>query len=597
MQRIQSDSVLQDKEKIKDIKDLDLLQRLLLLRGIYPTEKDYFLNPDYETGLHDPFLLKNMDKVVERILKAICAEEHILVYSDYDADGLPGAAVLNDFFRTISYPNVSFFRPDRHVEGFGIHSHVLDEFIGAGIDKPATLIITIDCGITDYKPTKELKNKFSEAHPELSLDIIITDHHLPGEELPDVFAIINPKLPGDEYPEKMLCGAAVIFKVVCALIQKGKGERFENIPIGYEKWLLDLVGMATLSDMVPLRGENRLLAYYGLIVLKKTRRPGLIALAKTNNLDMRNIVEDDVVFTFSPRINVASRLADAKIAFDLLTATEFDEAMRLAKELNSINQKRKTMVAQISKQAHATVKARELFKKPIMTIGNPDWRPPVLGLVATQMVKTYSRPTFVWGRTAEGEYKGSCRSVEGIDIVEIMRAAPEEIFINRGGHAQSGGFSVQAHAIHEFDSHLETAFFSLDKNKNESGHIAEMPQIVYEVDAEVPLSHIRHDTFDLISKMAPFGMDNQKPLFVFKNCQILKANMFGKEKDHLELVCRDESLGEFRTIKAIQFFYEGNSDDLQKLNSGLKISLIGHIEKNQFRGANEMRIRIVDLIY
>ncbi len=616
--------------------DADLLHKLLSLRGVGEAEKALFLKPDFETGLHNPYLLKNMQKVVDRILQAIDAEEHILIYSDFDADGLPGAAVIHDFFRKISYPHVSFFRPDRHVEGFGIHAHVLDEFLVANtpdevavaheaaseiasIDihaktkKLATLLITIDCGIADVEPVAKMRKQFP------NLDIIITDHHLPGPVLPSAYAIINPKLEGCEYPEKMLCGAAVIYKVVCALITALQ-ERAEKNPndekavvvaksfgAGYEKWLLDLVGLATLSDMVPLLGENRLLAYYGLIVMKKTRRPGFLALAKTNNIDLRNLVEDDIVFTFSPRINVASRLADAKIAFDLLTTDNFDTAMSLAKELNNINQRRKTLVANISKQAHKAIAARSLESgdkdRGVIVIGNPDWKPPVLGLVAQTLTKAYGKPAYVWGKSDDGSFKGSVRSVAGVDIVAIMHKAPDEVFINRGGHAQSGGFNVHPDFIHELDGHLQKAYEELYGKKDTESEDQSSNVNLFEVDAVIPLSEVSAVTAACLAKLAPYGMDNPKPLFAFPNCTIVEYKMFGKEKDHLELICSDESLFAQggRTVKAIQFFY-GNGDGQEsdmligpKADAGARRTIIGHIEKNNFRGAGDIRIRIVDV--
>lgn len=595
--------------------DADFLNKLLNLRGVEEGDKENFLKPDFESGLHDPFLLKDMERSVERILKAIKENEHIMVYSDYDADGLPGAAVIHDFFTKILYPHVSYMRPDRHVEGFGLHAHILDEFLIRNESKlPISLIITIDCGIADIEPVRALNKRVAELGQKL--DIIITDHHLPDSTLPEAYAIINPKRSDCEYPEKMLCGSGVIYKVVCALVATMRKEGAVAVDdaadstnntdsdnndadifgIGYEKWLLDLVGLATLSDMVPLTGENRLLAYYGLIVMRKSRRPGFMALAKTNAIMLRNLTEDDIVFTFSPRINVASRLADAGVAFELLTTDTFDRAMELARELNNINTKRKTMVAQITKQAHASIREKSLSNAHVLVIGNPDWRPPVLGLVATQLVKTYKKPAFVWGRTEDGLYKGSVRSVEGIDIVAIMHKTPDEVFTNRGGHAQSGGFTVSSDFIHEFDMKINEAFDQLYVNLDQKlGNFSE--EIVHEVDAQLPLSELQNSTYSNLSKLAPFGIANPKPIFAFTDCTITIARMFGKQKDHLEIIATDDSLDNLKTVKAIQFFYDGAN--IEKFNNlaalDNKYTLIGHIEKNQFMGASDIRLRLVDL--
>lgn len=639
--------------------DGDLLERLLAVRGIGEAERETFLKPDFETGLHDPFLLKDMDRTVDRVLRAISAGEHILIYSDYDADGLPGASVFHDFFKTISYPHVSFFQPDRHVDGFGVHAHLLDEYIGkpaAGAEAvdtgghvlpPATLMITIDCGISDVEPVRIL----SEGG---SLDVIVTDHHLPGPVLPAAYAIVNPKRADCEYPEKMLCGAAVAYKIVCALVSKmdDSGKSGEEIlagnigseasapsatfPAGYTKWLLDLVGIATMSDMVPLRGENRLLAYYGLLVLRKTKRPGIISLCRTNMLETRNIAEDDIAFTIAPRINVASRLAHPKMAFDLLTSGSFDDAMRIAKDLNNINNRRKTMVAQIMKQAHAKVremqagqnKAANLAAEagmaadqfPILVIGNPDWKPPVLGLVATQLIKAYGKPTFVWGRDDSGAYKGSARSTPEIDIVKLMYAVPDEVFINKGGHAQSGGFCVHPDHIFQFDEAMQKAYDDVygaeDEEKEEGGAVRNSASgFCHEVDAILDVRDINAKTFAMIEKLSPYGIGNEKPLFAIKNFNIKGARLFGKTGEHLELEHGDRDRGYdmsgHGSVKAIQFFYaEGKSskrdvvagldelvqDPLLALKENTHKAIIGHIEKNQFRGASDIRIRIVDVV-
>jgi single-stranded-DNA-specific exonuclease len=641
---------------ISENPDGNLLDRLLAVRGIGAddvVERDLFLDPNFETGLHDPFLLKDMDRTVDRITKAIRNGEHILIYSDYDADGLPGASIFHDFFRTISYPRVSFFQPDRHVDGFGVHAHILDEYLGktaSGVEAvdaqgqplpPATLMISIDCGIADVEPVRIL-TEGTNGHTNNGgkLDIIITDHHLPGPVLPAAYAIVNPKREDCEYPEKMLCGSGVAYKIICALVSKM--DDTAAFPSGYTKWLLDLVGIATMSDMVPLLGENRLLAYYGLIVLRKTKRVGIISLCRTNMLDPRNITEEDIAFTLAPRINVASRLAHPKMAFDLLTSSSFDEAMRIAKDLNNINNRRKTMVAGIMKQAHAQMRERIGQRNgaannaatntegdaPILVIGNPDWKPPVLGLVATQLIKAYGKPTFVWGRDDSGAYKGSARSTASIDIVKLMYAVPDEVFINKGGHAQSGGFCVHPDHIFGFDAAMQDAYektYGAD-NRSAAGEAGsgydELSRNVivddtmtagkagitkcYEVDAIIDIADVNDRTFSMIEKLSPYGVGNEKPLFAIRNFNIKNARMFGKSGEHLELEHAGAGDGTgYGAVKAIQFFFgdsgardddQPTADPLAALKKNQHKAIIGHIEKNQFRGANEIRVRIVDVV-
>lgn len=592
------DQVLQQKQKTyKHKKEQynkgdNLLEHLLAVRGIDSVEaKEHFLSPDFELGIHDPFLLKDMQRVVDRIVQAVDTDEKILIYSDYDADGLPGSAIMHDFFNTIGYTNVSYITPDRHTDGFGLHAHIVSPFIESG----TTLIMTIDCGIADFPVASELAQKYP------MVDLIITDHHLPAAELPKAFAILNPKQIDCNYPEKMLCGAGVVWKLVSALVlhlKKTKHTLSEKIKHGYEKWLLDLAGMATLSDMVPLRGENRIIAYYGLIVLRKTKRPGLRALCATNNLELYQIVEEDVTFTLSPRINVASRLADPKLALDVLTAREYDSAVILAKELNQINTKRKTMVAQTVKQAMKLIaeKYPNIDDVPLLVLGNPDWKPPILGLVATHITKHIPKPVWVWGRSDDGILKGSIRSVSDIDVVHIMSFTKDELFVNKGGHAMSGGFSILQDKVFELEQSLVDAYTQaygtldnqgekvLEQNNVENN----LKTATYLVDAELLPVDIHAETYKTVSKLAPFGVENEKPLFAIKDVIIKNITFFGKTKEHLQIDC-----GHF---KAIQFFSTLTPEQCDQFKEKRSVTLIGHIEKNQFRGASDIRIRVVDIV-
>lgn len=274
-----------------------ILTPLLFYRGLSTKEKaEEFLNPDFKIGLHDPFLMLGMEKAVDRILKAIQSNERIVVFSDYDADGVSAAAIFYEFFGKIGFENFHIHIGDRQVEGYGLTSEAIKEFV----EQKAKLILTFDCGITDYDEVEEInKNK---------IDIIIIDHHLPPEKLPNAYAIVDNKQNNDPYQFKMLCGAAMAFKTVEALIKKGEFKITE----GWEKWLLDMVAIATIADMVDLVGENRILAHYGLQVLRKTKRVGLLALVKRLNLSLKELTEDDIGFMVAPRINISSRMGQRK---------------------------------------------------------------------------------------------------------------------------------------------------------------------------------------------------------------------------------------------------------------------------------------------
>src|SRR3989344_55713 len=286
-----------------------LLRELLLHRGI--TNKDdaeRFLKPDYVRDSHDPFLIKNMDVAVTRTLEALKRGEKVAIWSDYDCDGIPGAVLLHDFFKKIGANFVNYI-PHRHEEGYGLNKIGIEELSGQGV----TLMITVDSGITDIEPVLHAK--------KLGIYVIVTDHHLPGKTLPEAYAVLNSKQEGDQYPYKYLAGSGVAFKLIQALILRGSENGQITLPNGWEKWLLDMAGLATIADMVPLTGENRMLAYFGLLVLRKSPRLGLIKLCRKMRVRQRELTEDDVGFMVVPRINAASRMGVPFDAFRLLTTT------------------------------------------------------------------------------------------------------------------------------------------------------------------------------------------------------------------------------------------------------------------------------------
>ena len=366
-----------------------LVRQLLYGRGIQGAEEaEKFLNPHYENHSHDPFLMKDMEKAVARILRAVQNDERIAIFSDYDADGIPGAVVLHDFFKKIGYLNFENYIPDRHGEGFGLNHGAVEQLKKSD----CKLLITIDCGITDSE-------EIARAN-EHGIDVIVTDHHIPlrkggdesasrglsttlpaseggtpftntppasecsaplargdGDFLPPAFAILNPKQADCAYPEKMLCGSGVTFKLIQALTSKLKTTNLK-LPTGWEKWMLDMVGLATLSDMVPLTGENRVFAYYGLKVLKKSPRKGLTELLSVLRLNRNDITEDDVGFSITPRINAASRMGIPMDAFRLFATTDDNEASTLARHLDKINNERKGRVASLVKEVRKIIEER-----------------------------------------------------------------------------------------------------------------------------------------------------------------------------------------------------------------------------------------------
>jgi len=542
----------------------DLAQMLLKKRGITNAgDAEHFLYPDFERDVRDPFGILNMEKAVERILCAIDTNERIAIYADYDCDGIPGATIFYDFLKKIKYENFEVYIPHRNIEGYGLNNKALDALAERG----ATVVITIDCGIVDIEEADHAR--------KLGIDLIVTDHHLPQDILPKAYAIINSKQAGDTYHDKMLCGAGVAWKLVCALLAR-RGEVW-GVPKGWEKWLLDMAGISTIADMVPLRNENRALAKYGLVVLRKSRRPGLLALLQKMDMNQANIVEDDIGFMIGPRINAASRMGEPMDAFRLLSAETREEADEYAEKLMHLNDARKGLVASMVKEAHKHLEGRTL--REIIVIGNPMWKPGLVGLVAMSLVKKYERTIFVWGRTESGEIKGSCRSDGTVHVVDMMTSVPEGVFIDVGGHEEAGGFSVSSDAVHTLEDELVKAY-QLARKEKENTELS--------VDMELALSEVNWVNWKQIEKFAPFGTANPKPVFLFEKVKIAEARFFGKEKTHLELSFDGSG------IKAILFFADSGKYKIVK--AGVTVDLVATMEVNTFRNNRELRLRIVEVV-
>ena len=573
---------------VRPIKGTTLLDHLLISRGIEVSgESEAFLSPDYEKHTHDPYLMKDMKKVVERVLQAIKDDEKVVIYSDYDTDGIPGAVVLHDFFKKIRFSNFINYIPHRHDEGFGLNIEAVEQFSKDGVK----LLITIDCGTGDVISVARAK--------ELGLDVIVTDHHLPVGELPSVFAMLNPKQADCAYPEKMLCGAGVIFKLVqalCSRLCSDATSSMLHVPsLGWEKWLLDMVGIATLSDMVPLTGENRVFAYYGLKVLQKSPRVGLMKLLSKLKVNQRYISEDDIGFTIGPRINAASRMGVPMDAFRLLATTDEVEADTLTEHLNKINDERKGTVAALAKEVKKIVRERYIGSDEktclgrqanrVMVIGNPLWRPALLGLAANTCANEYNCPVFLWGRDGDNVIKGSCRSGESANLVELMGRATSGTFLQFGGHAFSGGFSVSNEKIHTLEEELNRAYE--EARATYSGIVEENF-----VDQELFLDEANWENYRIVEKLAPFGTGNPKPLFIFRDVVPREVKHFGKEKNHLELVFEKT---DGKKLSAMTFFKTAN-DWGREVVAGKPLDLVATFEKSMFKSYPELRLRIVDII-
>ena len=554
----------------------DITASLLVRRGVTSLkEAEAFLNPSYEEHVHDPFLMVDMAKASSRVAQALNNSERITVWSDYDCDGIPGGTLMHDFLKKAGAQFTNYI-PHRHIEGYGVNIAGIEQLAKEG----TTLIITVDSGITDVEAIARAQ--------ELGMDVIVTDHHLPAETLPPAFAVLNPNArPEETYPYKSLCGSGVAWKLVCAVLAHGFTGR-DLIPVGWEKWLLDMVGLATIADMVPLTGENRVLTKYGLLVMRKSPRIGLQKLCKVARVNQRFITEDDVGFMIAPRVNAASRMGDPLDAFKLFTTSDENEAEELAKLLESTNRSRRAAAGAITKAVHARlekIKESEQDSPSVIVMGDPDWRPGLLGLVASGIADEYERPVYLWGRQGNEGLKGSCRGgPEKVHVVELMQEAETGTFLGFGGHAAAGGFSVAPEAIFDLPSRLVEA---LERLKH-SGNAEEAKADVLLTPESITTSILKN--FDVL---APFGMGNPKPVVALSGVLIEHISWFGKSSEHLRLRVTQR---EDESIEAIAFFARrdlGKTPD--SLAPGSTVNILVYLERDQFSRGQPVRMRLLRL--
>ncbi|HOX60718.1 MAG TPA: single-stranded-DNA-specific exonuclease RecJ [Candidatus Magasanikbacteria bacterium] len=559
---------------------------LLYHRGIITQSAiDEFLDPDYTKYIYDPFLFRDMKKALQRIFRAIEKKEKIVVHGDYDADGVSAATILTQTLRTIGADRVDVYLPHRETDGYGLNLKTVTLLH----DQGANLIITCDCGISN-KPEIELANSFG-------IDVIVTDHHAIPETLPPAHAIIHPKVPGETYPDTGLCGAAVAFKLAQGLLRNAAKNGVE-LPLGisyegYEKWMLDLVAIATVADMVPLLGESRTLTKFGLIVLNRTKRIGLQKLlleARLRNEDGTNKREfntETIGFQISPRINAAGRMNHANVAYNLLNTEDPTEATDLAFELNKNNLERQKMTEDLVKRAIEQIE-RDQKDLPTLIVVGRGWSTGIVGLIAGKIKEKYWKPTLVVAINKE-EVTGSGRSIDGFDLISALQSMPE-FFHKFGGHPMACGFTLKDEkTIPEFHKRLTEKFLA-----DTSGHdIAPTIQI----DAEVNLDEVDWGLYDILNKFEPFGQCNEKPLYLARGLTVLKTEPVGTDGKHLRIMVQHNSN---RIRKTIGWNLNKNFDDTgtnwgNSLKKGDKIDMVFEIGVNQWNGNRELQFTIVDL--
>lgn len=572
-----------------------LALQLLYDRGLDKQEKiDEFFNPDYSGDLHDPFLMLGMKEAVRRIKRAIEKKEKICVFADYDCDGVCAGVILESCLKELGANLGDIYIPDRHKEGFGLNKKAVKEIK----EKEADLIITVDCGSVNHEEV-DLANS-------LGMEVIITDHHLLSDKKPKAI-IINPHQEGDKYPFKELAGAGVAFKLVQALIKEIKKDGAQE---GWEKWLLDLVALATVADMVPLLGENRTLVKYGLIVLAQTSRVGLKELMRVSNLIpvlkkgkidsneeveklvsrietgrytfMTNLKSRDLGFILAPRINVASSLAHANIAYELLSANSEEEARLLAEKINEINESKYKVINAVIGDVEKRLAGKEIGK--IIFESSDQWPAGVIRWAAQKFRDRYSRPVFIFNISGD-KAKASIRSIPQFNVVEAMKECSE--FLDQfGGHPCSAGCRLKTENLERFKNCLEKV-----AEKKLKGEDLE-PSL--EVDYRVGWEDINWQSYDLAESFAPFGKDNSSPVFMFENVEISAIRTVGNGDKHLklELEISDENFSQIKKVQAIGFNHGIKFDDLK---IGDKVDIAFEFLVNEWNGTRNLEFKIIDL--
>ncbi|HOF98066.1 MAG TPA: single-stranded-DNA-specific exonuclease RecJ [Paludibacteraceae bacterium] len=539
------------------------LAQLLVQRGIQTFEEARsFFRPDL-AELHDPFLMMDMDKAIERLNKAIDNKEKILIYGDYDVDGTTSVALVYQFLKKY-YSDIDFYIPDRYTEGYGISF----QGIQFAAEQNFSLIIALDCGI---KATEKVKHALN-----LGIDFIICDHHTPDKELPPAVAILDPKREDCPYPYKHLSGCGVGFKLLQAFTMK-KGIDFSELTP-----LLDLVGLSIASDIVPITGENRILAYYGLKRLNSLPSLGIRSIINVCGLADREITISDIVFKIGPRINASGRMKSAREAVELLIANDAEIARQKSGNINEYNNDRKDIDKNITDEAISIINSQDVYKKrKSIVVYQPHWHKGVIGIVASRLSDEYYKPTVVLTRS-NGLISGSARSVPGFDLYKAIDSC-RDLLENFGGHMYAAGLSMKEENIQAFTERFEQ--FVSENILEEQTY----PQL--EIDAVLEFKDITPKFFRILKQFAPFGPENMKPLFVSKKIfDYGTSRLVGKEQEHLRMELIDSSSE--NVMNGIAFGMHEYNDHLKALHP---LDICYTLEENNFNGNSTIQLMIRDI--
>lgn len=494
---------------------MSLFEKILVARGLTTrVAREAFLRPDYAAVKHDPFLLPDMEKAVARLKQARQQGEKIVIYGDYDIDGLSATALLLDAFGKFGFEDVDAFIPNRFVEGYGMTMGAVDKVRDMGAD----LIVTVDTGSLCHA---EIAYAAS-----LGIDTVVTDHHNVAETPPPSVAAVNPKFSGHTYPFRDLCGAGVAFKLVQALQTE-----LDGLPDGYEKWLLDLVALGTVCDIVTLADENRANVYWGLEVLKKQQRPGLKALMMIAGIEPEQVNARHLGFGLGPRMNAAGRLETAQYALDMLVARDGLAALEASEKLEELNTKRRGIQDAIFEEA--CVQAEGLVNDRVLVVSSGGWNHGVIGIVASKLVEKYKKPVFIIGERGE-EATGSARSFGDFSAADAVRAA-DDIIIKGGGHGAAAGVTLATEKIGDFRRRVNEFYDSLQLT-NQERYL--LPRADVEID---DFSEIDEELVENLAKMEPFGNGNPEPVLKVTRASVLSVRRMGADGQHIKLALRDKN--------------------------------------------------------
>lgn len=562
--------VVKDKGDIAVVKQLagalgvsESLANLMVQRNITSADeaKAFFIpSLDY---LHDPFLMKDMNIAVDRISTAIKKNERILVYGDYDVDGTTAVALMYSFLKD-QYSNVEYYIPDRYKEGYGVSFQGLD----FAYQSNCKVVITLDCGIKAVEKVKYARTK--------GLDVIICDHHYPGDEIPKALAVLDPKQPSCNYPYKELSGCGVGFKLIHAY------SRVHGIPFNAIYHYLDLVAVSIASDIVPITGENRVMAYFGLKQLNESPRTGLKEIIRESEITKALTIED-VVFKIGPRINAAGRMETGSKAVDLLVSSDTQIATGISKEINNFNIERRSIDRIITTEAMRMISEDQRTVNSRTTVlYNPTWKKGVIGIVASRLIETYYRPTVILTES-NGFATGSARSVQGYDLYQAIEAC-SDLLESFGGHMFAAGLTLKKENIQPFMERFEQYVYNTITEEQL------VPRVF--IDTELSFSEINEDFFKTMSQFQPFGPENMSPVFVSRNVFDTGAGrMVGSSGEHLKLDLCQESTGQ-KSFSAIAF---SQANHFEYIKGGNPFDICYSLEMNEFRGNKNLQLNIRDI--